>query len=502
MRRGAAKLYSATAQAADFNSTACAFLLSVRLTTHQPSLGSFLLTNSLVAAGNALLAFSRRTITQYPKQISAVIAALMLGAGGGALAVATLAPDASELPVRQVVETVIAANVSVPADLDLQAFKLFRSEVTRSSDTADTLLSRLGVDDASAAAFLRTDAIARLLLGRSGRSVTAETAANNSLHKLSARWTTDNDGNFKRLVIEKTAQGFQSRLETAPLSASNRLASGVIESSLFAATDEARIPDSVATQLAEIFSSNIDFHRALRKGDRFSVVYETLEGDGEPLRAGRVLSAEFVNGGKSFQAMWFQEPVTGAAATATAQAGSKGGYYTLDGQSLRRAFLASPMEFSRITSGFKMRMHPILQTLRAHQGVDYGAPKGTPVRSVGDGVVEFAGVQNGYGNIIILKHRNNHNTVYAHLSRMNVRKGQSVSQGQTIGAVGATGWATGPHLHFEFRVNGVYRDPIMIARQSESVPVSAAAKPIFSKLAAENRVALAAAALVQQTSAQ
>ncbi len=460
------------------------------------------MTNSLVAAGNALLAFSRRTIKQYPQQISAVIAAVMLGAGGGALAVAALAPDASDLPVHQVLEAVTASTVTMPADLDVQSFKLFRSDITRSTDTADTLLSRLGVDDASAAAFLRTDAIARLLLGRSGRSVTIETGSNNSLHKLSARWTADNDGNFKRLIIEKTAQGFQSRLETAPLTASNRLASGTIQTSLFAATDEAKIPDAVATQLAEIFASNIDFHRALRKGDRFSVVYETLEGDGEPLRAGRVLSAEFVNGGKAFQAMWFQEPLAGAAATTTAQSGNKGGYYTLDGQSLRRAFLASPMEFSRITSGFKMRMHPILQTLRAHQGVDYGAPTGTAVRSVGDGVVEFAGVQNGYGNVIILKHRNNYNTVYAHLSRINVRKGQSVNQGQNIGAVGATGWATGPHLHFEFRVNGVYRDPITIARQSESVPVSAGAKPIFSKLAAENRVALAAAALVQQTSAQ
>ena len=460
------------------------------------------MTNSLVAAGNALLAISRRTITRHPKRISAILAALMLGAGGGAFAVAALAPDASDLPVHQILESVTTLPVNPAIDPGLQSFKLFRSEITRSTDTADTLLSRLGVDDAPAAAFLRTDAVARLLLGRSGRSVTAETDEKNGLHILSARWSSDNDGNFKRLVIQKTAQGFQSRIETAPLTASNRLASGTIQTSLFAATDEARIPDTVATQLAEIFSSSIDFHRALRKGDRFSVVYETLEGDGEPLRAGRVLSAEFVNGGKAFQAMWFQEPLAGGAATTTAQAGNKGGYYTLDGQSLRRTFLASPMEFSRITSSFKMRLHPILQTMRAHQGVDYGAPTGTAVRSVGDGVVEFAGVQNGYGNVIFLKHRNNYTTVYAHLSRINVRKGQTVSQGQNIGAVGATGWATGPHLHFEFRVNGIYRDPLTIARQSESVPVSAAARPLFSKLAAENRVALAAAALVQQTSAQ
>ena len=128
-----------------------------------------------------------------------------------------------------------------------------------------------------------------------------------------------------------------------------------------------------------------------------------------------------------------------------------------------------------------MRIHPILQTMRAHLGVDYAAPTGTPVRSVGDGVVDFAGVQNGFGNVVIIKHRNNHETVYAHLSRIGVRKGQSVSQGQNIGAVGSTGWATGPHLHFEFRVNGVHQDPLTIAQQSESMPVSAAAKAAFAQ---------------------
>ena len=419
--------------------------------------------------------------------------ALLLAGAGGAFAVVSLAPDASELPVHQILESVSALTLNVPADLELQTFKLFRSEVSRSSDTTDTLLSRLGVDDALAATFLRSDASARqALLGRSGRSVTVETSENNQLLKLVARWSPEDNGNFNRLVVERTANGFQSKIDVAALTASTRLASGTIQSSLFAATDEAKIPDSIAIQLAEIFAGDIDFHRALRKGDRFSVVYETLEGDAEPLRPGRVLSAEFVNNNKSFQAMWFQDPASR----------SKGGYYTLDGQSLRRAYLASPMEFSRITSGFKMRFHPILQTMRAHQGVDYGAPTGTAVRSVGDGVVAFAGVQNGYGNMVILKHRNQDSTVYAHLSRINVRKGSNVSQGQTIGAVGSTGWATGPHLHFEFRVNGVYRDPLTIARQSESVPVAASAKAAFARLAAENRIALAAATIVQQGSAQ
>ncbi|CAM8627668.1 NlpD Membrane proteins related to metalloendopeptidases [Comamonadaceae bacterium] len=433
-------------------------------------------------------------IQLYPKQITAAITALLVGGTGATFAVANFAPDASDLPVRTVVETVqsdlLAARLD---DVSYLAMRLYRSETTRSSDTADTLLKRLGVIDPQAAAYLRADAQAQsALLGRAGRNVTAEVNERQGLLKLSARWSPADDGTFKRLTIDKTESGFRSQVETLPLVSNTRLASGVINSSLFAATDDARLPDSIATQIAEIFSGDIDFHRALRKGDRFSVVYETLEGDGEPMRAGRVLSAEFVNAGKPFQAMWFKDPVTPG----------KGGYYTLAGESLRRAFLASPLEFSRVTSGFKMRFHPILQTWRAHLGVDYAAATGTPVRSVGDGTVDFAGVQGGFGNVVMVKHRNNQTTVYAHLSRINVKKGQNVSQGQNIGAVGATGWATGPHLHFEFRVNGVHHDPLTIARQSEAVPVSTAAKPLFDKAAQSVRAQLASAAQLTPGSAE
>ncbi len=429
------------------------------------------------------------------RQVTAVLAVLLLGGAGGALAVASLAPDAADLPVRELTEAVQTLPLeSQIAALENHAFQLFRSEQTRSSDTAESLLKRLGVDDAQAAHFLRTDPQTRTaLLGRGGRNVTVQANDSNALLKLEARWTTDNDGNFKRLVVSRTESGFSSQVQTAALTASSRLASGTIRSSLFAATDDARIPDSVATQVAEIFSGDIDFHRSLRRGDRFSIVYETLEADGEPVRAGRVLSAEFVNAGRTYQALWFQEP--GAAI-------GKGGYYTMDGKSLRRAYLASPLEFSRVTSGFKMRLHPILQTWRAHLGVDYAAPTGTPARSVADGFVEFAGVQSGFGNVVFVRHPNNHVTVYAHLSRIGVRKGQSVSQGQTVGAVGSSGWATGPHLHFEFRVNGMHRDPLTIARQAEAIPVSVAAKPLFDRQSAFARIELAAAASIQQTSAQ
>src|ERR1035437_3586252 len=307
MRADWGKLYFALSRVSDFSSPGTSSL-SVRLRTKQPSLGTLVLINHLIAAQNVLLTFSSQVFEQYRQRITVVIAVLLLGGGGGALAVASFAPDVSDLPVREVVESVQALPLNVPSDLGLQALKLFRSEVTRSSDTADTLLKRLGVDDPAAAAFLRSDATARLvLLGRGGRNVTAETSDHNTLLKLSARWSADSESNFKRLVIEKTPHGFQSHIESAAFTASTRLASGIIETSLFAATDDAKIPDSIATQLTEIFSGDIDFHRALRKGDRFSVVYETLEGEGEPLRTGRLLSAEFVNKGKTFQAMWFPE---------------------------------------------------------------------------------------------------------------------------------------------------------------------------------------------------
>jgi murein DD-endopeptidase MepM/ murein hydrolase activator NlpD len=449
------------------------------------------LKSALSRTAEELLAATTALLSRHPKRIAATLAALLLTGTGFTYAVANLAPDAAQLPVHSLNEVLATPDLSEQARvLDTHSLNLYRSDLTHATDTAETLLKRLGVFDPQAAAFLRTNPLVQKnLLGRVGRNVTAEADGRNALLKLQARWSPEEDGTFKRLSIEKTSSGFAAHLETLPLKASTRMASGTIHTSLFAATDAARIPDAVANQLAEIFSGDIDFHRALRKGDRFSVVYEALEGDGEPMRAGRVLSSEFVNGGKTFQAMWFPESDTANAGHAP----SKGGYYTLAGDSLKRAFLAAPLAFSRITSGFKMRFHPILQVWRAHLGVDYAAPTGTDVRSVGDGVVEFAGVQNGFGNVVKIKHQGQTSTVYGHLSRINVRLGQSVAQGQSIGQVGMTGWATGPHLHFEYRVNGAYQDPQAVAKRNDTVPVTAALKPVFDKAAAQARVALLAA---------
>jgi murein DD-endopeptidase MepM/ murein hydrolase activator NlpD len=469
------------------------------------------LKNSLFAAINAFLTFSRQWVLRHPERVTGALAIVLLSSGGAyalASAVVALGPDVAQLPTREVSEPVMPLPLQAQADaLHAHRFSLYRSDVSRSSDTAESLLRRLGIDDPAAVAFLRTDRYAQqALLGRPGRSLKVEASDTNTLIKLTARWSPDDDGSFKRLVIERKDRAFVSSLETAPLTASTRLAGGTIETSLFAATDDAAIPDAVAIQIAEVFSGDIDFHRSLRKGDRFSVVYETLEGDGEPLRAGRVLSTEFVNEGKTYQAMWFQEPNANASTQQIAGVATntltKGGYYTLEGESLRRAYLASPLAFSRVTSGFKMRFHPILKKWTAHLGVDYAAPIGTPVRSVGDGFVDFAGEQNGFGKVVFIKHRNSHTTVYAHLSRIAVKRGQKVSQGQNIGATGATGWATGPHLHYEFRVNGAYQNPLTIARKSESTPVSPAARPAFFRLASDVRLQLSAAAMLQAGNVQ
>ena len=423
------------------------------------------------------------------RRLWAGVALVLSIAGGGAFAIANL-EGTNTVNLQQVLERV--SVLPLPADTATADLQLFRSDTTRSTDTADSLLKRLGVDDSEAADVLRQSRVAsKQLLGRPGKLVQVEANGAHRLVRMTARWLNDNGQEFTRWTFERTPNGLVEQSEVAPVQVSSQLGSGTIQTSLFAATDDANIPDSVASQMADVFSGDIDFHRMLRKGDRFSVVYESIEADGEVLKTGRVLSAEFVNNGKTHQAFWFKEPNA-----------KEGGYYNADGVSLRRAYLASPLAFSRVTSGFKMRFHPILQTWRAHLGVDYAAPTGTPVRSVGQGIVDVAGAQGGFGNVVMIKHANGHTTVYAHLSKINVRKGQSVAQGQTVGLVGATGWATGPHLHFEFRVKGQHKDPITMARQSVSVEISAAAREQFKRHAATAKLELAAAASLQNADAQ
>jgi murein DD-endopeptidase MepM/ murein hydrolase activator NlpD len=403
-----------------------------------------------------------------------------------------LGPDISERPVVTITTPLEIAKLEDQAQsLDQVELNLTRTDSTRSSDTPESLMRRLGLIDPEAAKFLRSNPLAKQALNQSGRSVVAQADGQQRLSRLHVRWLNkESDTFFQRLVIQRTDNGLQAALETSPMNTSLRMTGGTVARSLYDAADEARLPDTVVAQLTQIFSNQIDFHRTLSKGARFSVVYEVLEADGEPVRTGRVLTAEFNNDNRTYEAVWYQEP------------GQKGNYYSLDGKSLSRTYLASPVAFSRKTSGFAMRLHPIFHTLKAHLGVDYAAPTGTPAQTVGDGVVEFAGVQGGYGNTVIVRHGNNHSTVYAHLSRIHVRKGQSVQKGQTIGAVGSTGWSTGPHLHFEFRVNGNHVDPAKVIQLAQNVPLTPAAMARFKSVADQARLQLLAAAQMREDGIQ
>ena len=373
----------------------------------------------------------------------------------GAAGVAPMAPDASDLPVKSIVQELELPTLTEQvARLTPSPQTFINEERVRSGDTLATLMQRLGISDDAATAFIKTDPIARGMLQlKAGKRVQAQMSGDGQLIWMSAA---DNDARdaspVRNLVVRRDGEGFKAALDAAALEKRVEMRSGEIRSSLFAATDIAQIPDAVASQIVDMFSTSIDFATDLRRGDRFNVVYETFWQDGEYVRSGRILAAEFRNAGSTYQTVWFEEP------------GKAGGYFGFDGKSLKKAFLKSPLEFSRVSSGFSMRVHPISGHWRQHKGVDFAAAIGTPIRASGDGVVEFSGTQNGYGNLVVLKHWSNYSTAYAHMSRFagNLRPGQKVSQGDIIGYVGMTGWSTGPHLHYEFRVNNEPRDPLSV----------------------------------------
>lgn len=383
----------------------------------------------------------------------------------GVVAAFGVAPDTlvDKLHVERIVQEVTLPRLP-GHDALLDASYVSEERIQR-GDTVAALLARLEVDDPQAIDFLRrsrdTRALAQL---RPGRSVRAETSASGELQRLTYL-TPSGD----LLTIERGNDGFRVSQTPADLDPQPLMVSGEIRSSLFAATDAAGLPDAIATQIAEIFSSHIDFHRDLRRGDRFAVVYEGLAFEGEVVKTGRVLAAEFVNQGKTHRAVWF-DGGDGA-----------GAYYTPDGKSLRKAFLRSPLEFSRISSGFShARFHPILQTWTAHRGIDYAAPTGTRVRTTGDGVVSFVGRKGGYGNLVIVDHAGHYSTYYAHLSAFaaGIRHGARLAQGDFVGHVGQTGLATGPHLHYEFHIRGVQHDPMRVV-QPEAVPITRQLRAAF-----------------------
>jgi murein DD-endopeptidase MepM/ murein hydrolase activator NlpD len=271
-----------------------------------------------------------------------------------------------------------------------------------------------------------------------------------------------------RRIVEIDGDRVHERTIERPLEKRTQVATGQIRGSLFGAGEAAGLDDSTIVRLAKVFGYDIDFAQDLRQGDSFTVIYDEVYREGERLRDGDIIGATFINGGRRFTAFRYED----GEGTVS--------FYSEDGRPLKTSFLRTPVEFTRISSRFSAgRMHPVLGKMRAHKGVDYAAPTGTPIYAAGDAKVEFRGVKNGFGNVVILQHGGQYSTVYGHMSRFaaGLSGGQRVRQGQLIGYVGMTGLATGPHLHYEFRINGQHRDPLSVTLpKPEPLPATELAK--------------------------
>ena len=383
---------------------------------------------------------------------------------------AVAAPDAS---IVLAMRTETAPEIAPPA-LPAEPPGTMLDLLVKRGDTLEVLFRRNGLSLTDLAAMVALpDASQALRLLRPGDRLEI---AHRDGQVLSLRRELDE---IKVLSIDRMESGFTADTLERPVDTRTTAAHGRIVSSLFEAGSEAGMSDRTTMDMAGIFEWDIDFIQDVREGDTFTLIYEELWRDGVKLRDGEIVAAEFVNQGKSFRAARFRDE------------SGRNGYFTPDGRSVRKAFIRAPLNFTRVSSNFNpSRRHPVLNTIRAHRGVDYAAPTGTPIRAAGDGKVSFRGVQGGYGNTIVLQHGGNITTLYGHLSRFgSARDGARVSQGDVIGYVGQSGLATGPHLHYEYRVNGVHRnprtvtlppaDPIPAAQQTAFL---AATGPLWSQL--------------------
>ncbi len=375
---------------------------------------------------------------------------------------------APQTVTQEIAISTVVEELTLPESVhaSLESTDYWQSDRVRRDDSFASLMKRLHISNDEAIKFLSSDSDAKQLAAqlKPGRNIQAQVSDKGELLQLNYQL---NSGDM--LTVSRTEGEYIAKIEPVNIQTRQILKSAEIKSSLFAATDKANIPDAIAIQVAEIFSSEIDFNNDLRKDDHFSVVYEADYNNGEFVGTGQVLAAQFSNQGKTYRAVMFRDE------------DGKAVYYTPEGKSLHKSFLRSPLEFSRISSGFSLgRFHPILNKMRAHKGVDYAAPTGTRVKAPGDGVVDFMGVKSGYGNVIVLKHDNGVSTVYGHLSRFEsgLRRGAKVSQGESIAYVGMTGLATGPHLHYEFLLNGVHRDPVTVALPN-AAPIAERNKAAF-----------------------
>jgi murein DD-endopeptidase MepM/ murein hydrolase activator NlpD len=416
-----------------------------------------------------LLMVAQMLWSSAPKKPLAAVAVLFALPTFGIVTAFGIAPDTSleKLERREVSDILTLPDFS-PTAAAVDTYQ--HQDRVQRGDSVAAILARLNVRDSRAFEFLRRDPIANSLFRqlRPGKTIQAHTTIAGELQQLRYYLSTD-----KYLDVTRTADGFAAVEKSYAAAAQQVFKSASIRSSLFAASDGAGIPDAVAIQIARIFSTDIDFHIDLRKGDRFSVVYEMHYENGELVRPGEVLYAEFVNDGRTYEAFRFSDDEGGTS------------YYSRDGQNRAKSFLRSPLEFSRVSSGFGSRFHPIFKNWRAHTGVDFAAPKGTRIWATADGVVETAGVKGGYGNCIEVRHSGGITTLYGHLSGFaaGVKRGSRVKQGDVIGYVGATGYATGPHLHYEFKVSGIHQNPMRVALP-KAEPLPARLKPAFESVAA------------------
>ena len=365
----------------------------------------------------------------------------------GVVAAFGLAPDTNTLDITP--ETITEA-LALPALVSASHAGTFQREsLIQSGDTLASALSRLKIDDLEIQRLLATDAVRQLASSiRAGKRIQATTTQDGQLLTIQFERSDAPALTVRRQGDSYVAEESSELLETRVV-----MRSGRILSSLYGATDSAGIPDKIADQMAETFSTSLDFREDLRRGDTFSVIYTVNYRNGEPIAAGKLLAAEFVNAGKPYRAVLFRDPF------------GREDYYTPEGESLKKGFLRSPLEFSRVTSSFSnSRKHPVYGFHRAHTGVDFGAPTGTRVKATGDATVVFAGRKGGYGNLVILRHHNGFETYYAHLSAFasGIRPGRAVGQGQVVAYVGSTGASTGPHLHYEVRIAGRPQNPMTI----------------------------------------
>lgn len=318
-----------------------------------------------------------------------------------------------------------------------------------SGDTLVRLLNNQGVSTKTVHELVSSQQpLTRLADLRPGDSLRVDVADGGRLEALQYQ-----PSDLETLSAERGPEGWQVKTQKRSYERELQYAEATISSSLFRAGQRAGMTDNLTMQLANIFGWDIDFILDIRRDDRFRVLYEELYLDGEKVRNGDILMAEFYNGDRHFQA--FRHKMEDGRVD----------YLDASGQSVRKEFIRTPVEFSRISSGFSRgREHPVLNRTRAHKGVDYAAPSGTPVKASGEGKVTFAGRKGGYGNVLIIKHGEKYSTLYAHLNRFarGIRVGKRVDQKDTVAYVGASGLATGPHLHYEFRVDGVHRNPLSV----------------------------------------